>query len=83
MTMVTPDYSRSHGMAHLRRRKADHREFRLIFAATFALFLILALIGRLMPRDRRPLGAAAGPARSVWGEARAAAYATIPFAFMG
>jgi hypothetical protein len=65
--------SRPH--AHIRAREA--KEFRLMFIATFPLFLAAGLLGRALSRrrgsDRR---------KSVFAEARAAANTCIPFAFM-
>jgi len=65
-----------------RERRADAQEFRLIYLASFAFYLVAAIASRLAPwgwasaRNR-------GGGRSVFGEARAAAYASIPLAFMG
>jgi hypothetical protein len=63
-----------------RHRKNEAREFRLIFAVCFAVFLVAALVARLLA----PFGArAAGPRRSIIDEARTAAQTSLPFAFMG
>jgi len=60
--------------AHIRAREA--KEFRLMFLATFPLFLAAGLVTRAFsrrdPRQRK----------SVFAEARAAANTCIPFAFM-
>ncbi len=61
-------------------RSREEGEFRLIFLASFALFLFAALISRAMPWNwgkPRP-----GQPRSIIAEARAAANTAIPFAFM-
>jgi len=61
-------------------RRGEERDFRLIFMASFLLFLCAALAARLMPRTWRPAGMSGR--RSVLEEARAAANNAIPFAFM-
>ncbi len=59
------------------RHGADKRQFRLMFLASFVLFLIAAAVSRLVPRRT------GAPARvSIFRQARTDAYATIPFAFM-
>lgn len=62
--------------------RAQGREFRRIFAASFLIFLIVALIARVLPQQWRPypLRQAGG---SIVDEARAAANTFIPFVFMG
>ena len=58
-------------------------QFRLILAATYPCFLAAAAFARFKPaRDASRSGLAPAP-RSVFGEARAMAVQTIPFAFMG
>jgi hypothetical protein len=65
--------SRPH--AHIRAREA--KEFRLMFIATFPLFLAAGLFSRaLFP------GRSANRRKSIFAEARAAANICIPFAFM-
>lgn len=64
------------------RSRGGEGESRLIFAVCFAIFLPVALLARAVPGWRPgPLGPAG--ARSVVGEARAAAAMIVPFAFMG
>ncbi len=61
--------------AHIRAREA--KEFRLMFLATFPLFLAAGLVTRaLSPRRSN------SQRKSVFAEARAAANTCIPFAFM-
>lgn len=60
-------------------RQRDRLEFRLLLWACFALFLVIAAAGRLLPRAWRPFRAAG---KSVIGEAREAANTIVPFAFM-
>lgn len=61
--------------AHIRAREA--KEFRLMFIATFPLFLAAGLVTRVFspPYKRRRW-------KTVFAEARAAANTCIPFAFM-
>lgn len=65
-------------MPFTQRRKDEAREFRLIFAVSFAVFLVAAVVARLVPSGRP-----AEPRRSILDEARAAARTSIPFAYMG
>lgn len=58
-------------------------DFRLIFTAIFLVFLVVTTVARLLPRQWRLDRGAAGPRRSIIGEARAAANTFAPFAFMG
>lgn len=63
-------------------RGGEMIEFRGLIALTFAIFLVIEIVSRLISRlmPRRPDAAARG---SVFAEARAAAYRTVPLAFMG
>lgn len=62
------------------RAPRESREFRALYAATFALFLPVALVSRMLPRRWRPF--AAPGRRSIVAEARAAAGTVVPFVFM-
>lgn len=62
-----------------RSRAQERFEFRITLFATFWIFLIVALLGRLWPGRRSTLS---GPRASVFREARETANAVIPFAFM-
>lgn len=69
-------------LSFAQRRKGETREFRLMFLVCFAVFLVAAIVGRLLPsrgRSDRP----GRRRRSILEEARAAATTSIPFAFMG
>lgn len=70
------DIARPH-YAELRQR--DRLEFRILLGALFTLFLVVALVGRLLPQAWRPLRSTG---KSVIGEAREAANTLAPFAFM-
>ncbi len=61
----------------------DRSDFRLIFGASYLLFLLVAVGRRLVPRRRWQGAPARGRRRSVFAEARAAAATYLPFAFMG
>lgn len=67
--------------AHTREVERDARQYRHIVAVCFPLFLLLALVGRLMPVRWRPLGVNAGSRLSVFAEARHAAHTFIPLVF--
>lgn len=69
------------GLSLARQGKDDAREFRLIFAVSFPVFLVAALVARLLPWHGRGAPAARRP--SIIEEARIAANTSIPFAFMG
>jgi hypothetical protein len=61
-------------------RREEAREFRLLYLLSFAIFLVAAVVARLLPwRERRP----GQPSRSIVAEARAAANTFVPLAFMG
>lgn len=62
----------------LRRRKAW--EFWAYFAATYPIFLVVAVLSRALPRRMRPFGA---ERRNVFQEAKAAAFTVLPFVFKG
>lgn len=60
------------------RRRADRREYWLIFCIVYPQFLVAAIFGRLAKRNRTP-DRYRGP-RSVFAEAREASASCIPFA---
>ncbi|MBT8447253.1 MAG: light-harvesting protein [Gammaproteobacteria bacterium] len=62
------------------RREA--KQFHLIYAACFAVFLVVAIVSRLLPRSWRPRLPGARARRTIIGEAREAADTFVPFAFM-
>ena len=66
-----------------RDRRADRRDFRLIYAAAFVLSLLVAIGSRFVPRAWRPAPFGASNRRSVFAEAKAGASMITPFAFMG
>lgn len=53
------------------------REFRVVFALCYPLFFVGALVKRTLPRRRHALV----EQRSIFGEASALAYRTLPYAF--
>lgn len=63
-----------------RPRKSEAGEFRLIYLASFAIFLVVGLVARFLPEPWRPYPAGG---KSLIGEAKAAADTFVPFAFMG
>lgn len=73
--------ARSSGSSQTRCWAADRRMCRRLVTISLPFFLVAAAIRRVLPaapRDQR-----AGPRPSLYAEARANAYATIPFIFMG
>ena len=64
---------------HCRR---EAKQFHLIYAACFVVFLVVALVSRLLPGSWRPKLAGARAQRTILGEAREAADTFVPFAFM-
>ena len=64
-------------------RARDAIEFRLLIAATFVLFLVGAVVSRLLPWHWRIGRGAAVRPLSIIGEAKAKANALVPFVFMG
>lgn len=66
-----------------RLHRVDEWEYRLLMAVGFAVFLLAAVVIRLLPRRLRPAGAPGSERGSVVAAAREAAGASIPFAFMG
>jgi hypothetical protein len=63
-----------------KHRKGDSFEYRLLMAASLPIFLVAAIVGRVLPSGEH---AVPGERLSVIGEARAAADTYVPFAFMG
>jgi hypothetical protein len=61
--------------AHIRAQEA--KEFRLLFIATFPVFLAVGLVTRALSSRRNSI-----KRKSVFAEARAAANTYIPFVFM-
>lgn len=61
-----------------RRKSTETIEFRLLFLVSFVFILIGTALGRLLPRSP----AAGRQGRSLISEARASAYACVPYAFM-
>lgn len=66
-----------------RSRRAETGEFRVLFVLTFMVCLVAALAGRMLPSSWRSQALTADGGKSIFGEARSAARAFVPFAFMG
>jgi hypothetical protein len=79
MTSVIPKGA-TMSLAHVQARRAPTLEYRLLVALSFAIFLVVELVSRLVPRAW--LGQS-GERGSVFREARAAARRTVPLVFMG
>jgi hypothetical protein len=65
---------------HFRARK-DERQFRLVYAVTFAISLVAVVFARLAPWRRRTR--AHETHKSIIGEAKARTSRIVPFLFMG
>ena len=63
-------------------RQADRRAYQLLYLGCFPMFFLAALAARMLPSRRHPSPAAIPTSRSILGEARAAADASLPFAMM-
>ncbi|MER0238634.1 hypothetical protein [Fulvimarina sp. MAC8] len=61
---------------------SERREYRLIYALSFPLFVAVALLSRLLPASLRPLPFERGRFFAVLSDARQAAHSVLPFAFM-
>ena len=66
----TPDYVR------------DRRQYQRIYVLCFAIFLVVALVCRVLPRAWRPFANAEGKRSSVIDEVRNAVSTVLPFVFM-
>lgn len=73
--------ARSTASSQTRCWAADRRMCRRLVTITLPVFLVAAAIRRLTPSARR--ARPTGQNLSLYAEARANAYATIPFIFMG
>jgi len=58
------------------------KQYHLIFAVGFTVFLMIAIAGRLVPRRWRNVPPGAPADMSIFEEARALANTYVPFAFM-
>jgi hypothetical protein len=68
------------GTSSFSRQRHETIEFRVLFGVCFVIFLMAAIVARILHPWR--LVAKAGDRKSVVGEARSAAHTCIPFAFM-
>ena len=56
-------------------------EYRALYAVVFAVCFVLAALLRLLPRRLHPWMDDTARPTSLWGEARSAAAATVPYVF--
>ena len=68
-------------IAHTHHKNDDTWDFRLIFAVAYLTLLVTFAFARLFRIGRS--GASSGPKRSIFREAKVAAYAALPYAFKG
>ena len=71
------------GSVSARPRREEAGEFRLIFMVSFAIFLMVAVIERVLPTNWRSHAIGQDSGKSIFGEAKSAARTFVPFAFMG
>jgi hypothetical protein len=64
-----------------RRRSSDEREFRLLVALTFPIFLVVVLANALI--GKRPIAHGMDAKPSIFAEVKAAASTAIALGFMG
>jgi hypothetical protein len=57
-------------------------EYRLIFMASFPVFLVTEIVGRTV-RTRRAVASPAGHSKSIFAAARESANTSLPYAFLG
>ena len=67
---------------HMHHHRQESVEYRCLLVLAFLLFLAIATLTRLMPKEWRPLAAAADQPESVIAEAKRTAHTVVPFAFM-
>lgn len=70
-----------HRRVPAKQKKKVTWEYRLIFLLSFCLFLVAAIVERMMPH--KWMGQTAKSHKSVFVEAKEAASTSVPFAFMG
>lgn len=68
---------------HYRDRRAKQHEYRLLVLMVYPIFLLFAVVARILPGARQQSAVIGGRRRSVFSEAREAVHTVIPFAFMG
>ncbi len=78
--MSRPEQSKGDTLRTLRQ---DRIEFRLFFVLCFPLFLLAAIVSRLLPARPAFTSGLRQKRKPVIAEARAAANTVLPFAFMG
>lgn len=69
--------------AGLKPKKTETWEFRLIFFASFIVFLAAAILERVLPGSRRGRSAGFHGGKSIIAEAKEAAGTCTAYAFMG
>lgn len=66
-----------------RDRRAKQHEYRLLVLLVYPIFLLFAVVARLVPGSRQHSAILGGRRRSVFSEAHEAVHTVIPYAFMG
>ena len=79
MAMTYPTQRKS----RLESRSRDRAEYKLIFAVSFAFFLLLSIVARTVRVIQIPFIGRSAPRKSLVAEASEAANSVLPYAFMG
>ncbi len=82
-TMAHDTHASLGGRYRDRRANAKQHEYRLLVLLVYPIFLLFAVVARLVPGSRQQSAIIGGRRRSVFSEAREAVHTVIPFAFMG
>ncbi len=70
-------------IAHTNEKTHGAWDFRLIFAVTYVTLLVGIALGRVVALARPAAARRRGPRRSIFREAKVAAYSALPYAFKG
>ncbi|MDX2258565.1 MAG: hypothetical protein NW205_06565 [Hyphomicrobiaceae bacterium] len=84
-TIASPPALSEARSRRLRSRQSAEAQYRIIFAASIAFFLVAVIAARAVRVVRAPFedGVSGEPDKSLITEARELAHSTLPYAFMG
>lgn len=69
--------------SRLESRARDRAEYKMIFAVSFAFFIVLSALARVVGLIQLPFIGSRRPRKSLVEEARESANSVLPYAFMG
>jgi len=69
--------------SRIRSRRKAQSEYRVLFALSFALFLLPLMLARVVRWVKAPIFGSQEGGKSLFAEAREAANAALPYAFIG